>query len=70
MMAEPPLSEGRLQLSLTDPLPEPACRPMEEIGSGAPGGDTRTASGSSGSSFGLAPTNEVTDPASTASVNV
>ena len=70
MIGEPPLSEGRFQLSLTDPLPELAWRPMDEIGSGAPGGDTRTSSGSSGSSFGLLPTNDLTAPPATVSLKV
>ena len=57
------LSDGRLQLSLTDPLPELAPRSMDEIGSGDPGGDTRTSSGSSGSSLGLLPADDLTAPA-------
>ena len=70
MIAEPPLSDGRFQFNLTDPLPELARRPIGEIGSGAPGGDTRTSSGPSGSSFGLLPTDDLTRPAGTVNVNV
>ena len=70
MIGEPPSSDGRFQLSLTDPLPGLAPRPMEEIGSGDPGGDTRTSSGSSGSSLGLLPADDLTVPPGTVSVKV
>ena len=43
---------------------------MDDIGSGDPGGDTRTASGPSGSSFGLLPTNDLTAPPGTVSLSV
>ena len=36
MMAEPPLSVGRFQLSLTDPLPELARRSIDDTGLGRP----------------------------------
>ena len=43
---------------------------MDEIGSVTPGGATRTSSGSSGSSFGLLPTDDLTAPPATVSLNV
>ena len=62
-MAEPPLSVGRLQLSITDRVPGLASSPSDEIGSGAVAPGVKTRICSVASLFGWLPRNDKALPA-------